>query len=62
MKDEFSLPAFFVGMLVGGFITIILSVTAMPAQKNLIIEGACGTCQELGKICGEFVCSKDGWK
>jgi hypothetical protein len=62
MKDEFSLPVFLIGLFVGGFVSAFWCITEIPVQRDVIIQNACGTCQERGKICGEYVCSQDGWK
>lgn len=62
MKEPVSLVTFIIGMGIGAIALALFSFEAMTTQKIKIIENACGTCQDRGKICGEYVCSKDGWK
>ena len=61
MKND-GLIMFLIGLFVGGFVITVWCIKEIPVQRQIIIEGACGTCQERGKICGEYVCSQDGWK
>jgi hypothetical protein len=62
VKEPDSLATFIIGLFIGAALVGLFCFDAVVTQNIKIIENACGTCQERGKICGEYVCSKDGWK
>ena len=61
-QDSDSLLSFIVGLFIGLVVAFCVGSYARDTAITKTQIFACGTCQEKGKMCGEFVCTKDGWK
>lgn len=55
-----------VPFLLGSFFTALTAaaivVAAVAAAKAETLESACGACEQKGKLCGEYVCTRHGWE
>lgn len=64
MKDE--AYALFTVVLVVVFCVAMIAMAKVSQQPdeevNTALNRACGTCDEKGKMCGEVVCTGEGWK
>ena len=50
-----------IGFAIGMLLSLVLCIAwAYDANRASVIK-ACGKCEVPGKLCGEFVCTKDGW-
>lgn len=61
MKFADSVP-FIIGLCCGFIAGMIALASSVHISTEEIIQNACGSCSERSKACGEYTCTKDGWK
>jgi hypothetical protein len=50
------------GFVVGSTAVFCFSYVSMQERVKENTIKACGTCDERTKTCGEYTCTKEGWK
>jgi hypothetical protein len=54
---------FLLGFLFGSFLIFIIAIIKFEDTVTVIKKQACGECSEVGKVCGQLVCtSTKEWK
>lgn len=53
---------FIIGLAVGFLITAITIISALDKTKEQTLNRACGSCDQRAETCGDFTCTKDGWR
>jgi hypothetical protein len=62
IENTDGLMSFILGLFIGLVVAAISTINARQTAIHDTVILTCGTCQEKGKICGEFVCTRDGWE
>ncbi len=53
---------FIIGLAAGFVIATVSLASIVGDTSNKILDRACGSCDQRAETCGDFTCTKDGWK